>query len=340
MSGERARRAIRGEKTDRIPFMETPAHIGFLKKVSGIDPLENLHASIIKAMEIYDIDMPIFGLPESATTNDPNQYGVGATQWRHEGSNTADILSYDPIIYRNLENCDEKYWENDLNNNFLKLEKELGERYVRQSGTFTTCMHYAAEDLDFEEFLCDCVLEEDAISKMLERCEKLSTIMMSGYAKTNVELMICHDDIANSSSMTVSAEWLRRNVIPRYKRIYKPLLDAKIPVIFMSDGNYMDIIEDIKNLNVSGFFLDTPCMDLKTVVEVCGKDMIYLTGPTPATLNMGTVNDVKDAVKELAELARDLPRFFFHMPGGFTHNTPTENVVAYFDACLEFGKRN
>ena len=38
MSIERARKAIRGEKTDRIPLFHMPGHREFLKKLVGRDP--------------------------------------------------------------------------------------------------------------------------------------------------------------------------------------------------------------------------------------------------------------------------------------------------------------
>ena len=45
------------------------------------------------------------------------------------------------------------------------------------------------------------------------------------------------------------------------------------------------------------------------------------------------------ADQRVAEIGRGLLRFFFHMPGGFTHTMPLENVIAFYEACREYGRR-
>ena len=67
--------------------------------------------------------------------------------------------------------------------------------------------------------------------------------------------------------------------------------------------------------------------------------MIYFTGPSPATVMTKKPAEVKAEMKDIAQIARDCPRFFWNMPGGFPHNMPTENVEAFYEACLEFGGR-
>jgi len=97
----------------------------------------------------------------------------------------------------------------------------------------------------------------------------------------------------------------------------------------------MAVADDLVDAGADGFFLDRPCMDLERLVDRCGRGLIYFTGPPPALMTTGTPAGVRDEMRRLAGIARDLPRFFFHMPGGCMHNMPTENVQAFYEECCE-----
>jgi uroporphyrinogen decarboxylase len=139
--------------------------------------------------------------------------------------------------------------------------------------------------------------------------------------------------------LVMHPDWLRKHLIPRYRQIFQPIKAKGVPILFMTDGNFLEVAADLKNAGADGFFLDTPCMHLESLVERCGRDLIYYTGPSPATLEIGSPHDVQEAVRRLAEIGRELPRFFFHMPGGWTHTMPVENVQCYYESCREYGQR-
>lgn len=340
MSIERARKRIKGKQVDRIPLFEKPAHRGFLLDFVGIDPSGETERSISEAIKKLDIDIIAFDIPpnQNIDLTDPNLYDLSPTGWRNAESTSSDIWGFNPLLHS------ASAFEASQGN--VKWFKSILERNMRLTGgtampigfTFTTCIHYASENLDTEEFLISCISEPEKMSALLDSFESASMPVMEYWAKAKPELMICHDDIASSHGLTLGAEWTRKNLIPRYKRLLKPFIDSDIPVLFMTDGNFLEIAEDIANIGVSGFFLDNPCVTLEEIVPLCGMDMIYYTGPAPALMQNASSEDVAKEVHHIANIAKDLPRFFFHMPGGFPHNMPKENVEAYFDACLKYGK--
>ncbi len=109
----------------------------------------------------------------------------------------------------------------------------------------------------------------------------------------------------------------------------------------MTDGNFSAVAADISALNPDGFLIDAPSVDLEFLVSVAGKDKVYCTGPSPAMFANGSPADIRNEVKWLADIARkDLPRFFFQGLAGFmVPGISTENVAAYYDACLNYGLR-
>ena len=92
MSIERARAALRGEKTDCIPILSTPTHAGWLKKHTGIDPRTDVVGAVIQGIKQLDSDLLIGGIPSRAPaqTDDPNLYGLYTTDWRQKGRGPKD----------------------------------------------------------------------------------------------------------------------------------------------------------------------------------------------------------------------------------------------------------
>jgi len=64
--------------------------------------------------------------------------------------------------------------------------------------------------------------------------------------------------------------------------ILAPFKKKNIPVMFMTDGDFSAIARDLVEAGADGFFIDRPCMDLALLVEQCGPELIYFTGPSPA----------------------------------------------------------
>lgn len=339
MSAERARKALRGELTDRIPLYETPTHPDFLNKLTGINPFTHTVDAVLTAIQKLDIDMTNLLPPQTdATADDTNLYNIyHVAEWRRAGEFDDDIWSYDPIVSRHLPSVEAMTAETQQ-----QIDRDralLGDGTLLVGLTFTTCMHYAAEELDWETFFMACVGEEERIDDLLDRFEAASLRITQSYANTDIEVMFTHDDIAMNTGLLLSPRWMREHIIPRYQRVLKPFKDKGIPILFATDGNFLEIAPDIVAAGADGFFLDTPCVLLEQIVEQCGPDLAYYTGPAPALMETGTARDVRDEMRRMADIARDLPRFFWHMPGGMTYTMPTENVRAFYEGALEFGQR-
>lgn len=346
MSVARARKALRGEKTDCIPLFEMPAHRGFLLKLTGIDPYERTEEAVAEAVRRLDVDLLMGNMPTQVKPDGPGRehlyvdVHLEGTRWRHQGSTRPDIFAYDPAVDRtDAAARPEEKCRRDFQAAIDRDRVLVGETALPMGALFTTCIHYAAEDLRWEDFLVACLLEEERVSALLDRFQAVSAKLMRAWAATDIEVFLAHDDIAMNKGTVLSPDWLRQRLIPRYRELFHPLQERGIPVLFMTDGNFLAVAKDLNEIGADGFFLDTPHISLEDLAAVCGPDKIYFTGPAPSTMTVGTPGAVREEVRRLADIGRELPRFFFHMPGGFPLNTPVENIVTYFEACREYGKR-
>jgi len=343
MSDARARKALRGAPTDCIPLLDQPGHPGFLKKLTGIDPFENTEQAIAKAVALLDIDLLAGSVAHQtqATADAPHLYGLHTTAWRHAGSPRADIVSYDPARDRpgDPAGMDEQTCRAFLQARLDRDRRLVGQTVLPIGFTYTTCIQYAAEDLHWPDFLMATVTGDKHIPALLDRCEAASAKIYRAYAATDVEVLFTHDDIAMTTGLIYSPAWLREQLLPRYRRLFALLKARQIPILFSTDGRFVDVAQDLVAAGADGFFLDTPCVTLEEIVQLCGKSLVYFTGPAPATMRCGTPARIREEIRRMAEIARDLPRFFFHLVGGWTHDTPIANVQAFYEACRKWGAR-
>ncbi len=189
--------------------------------------------------------------------------------------------------------------------------------------------------------MASCLTDEDRVDAMLDRWLECSQKNVGAWLRTPIEVMLTHDDIAMTTGLLLSPDWMRRHIYPRYRELFRPIKESGRVHLFMTDGNFTEAAEDIAALDVDGFFLDSPCVDLEWLAGVAGKDKIYFMGPPPSLFVTGSPADIRAEVKRLADIARDdLPRFFFQGFAAFMiPGASTENVAAYYEACLTYGQR-
>ncbi len=261
--------------------------------------------------------------------------------WRNEETGNADIFQYDPFQRADIAGMDPEAAYQQALNEFTDDQRMYGDFALSIGRTFTTLIQYAAEDLDWVEFMSACITEQEQCERLLDRCLACSQKNIASWLRTDIPIMLTHDDIAMSTGTIFSPDWLRQHLMPRYAQLF-PLIKASGRLhLYMTDGNYSAVAADLAALGVDGFFIDPPCVDLERLANVAGKDRIYFTGVSPAPLMTGPIPAIRDEVKRLADLARqDLPRFFFHSLGAFmVPGVPTEHVAAYFAACEKYGAR-
>lgn len=331
MSIDRARAALHGQPTDRIPLFDMPNHPGFVQKLTGLDPNADAVDAISTAIEKLDVDMMMGSVPRA----------VGfATGWRNQENCRKDIFGYDPSRDRDdIAGMDPEAAYRQAQGE-IDLDTADGRGVALPIGrTFTTCLHYAAEDLDWEEFLMACLTDEEKVSALLDTFQACSEKILAAWMRTTCEVMLTHDDIAMNTGTVQSPDWLREHVISRYPAIFGHVHRRGIPHIFMTDGDFSAVAKDLAEAGAGGFFIDAPCVDLAWLASEVGTDKIFFTGPAPSTVRVGSPAQIREEMKQLADVARDLPKFFFHMPGGWYPDMPTENVQAYYDAVTDFGVR-
>lgn len=148
------------------------------------------------------------------------------------------------------------------------------------------------------------------------------------------------DDVAYKQKLMFSPDFLRRTFIKSLRTVAEPLKAAGVKVIFHSDGYVMDIIDDMIDAGIDGLHPIEPMagMDIAAVKKRWGKDLV-LCGNVDCsqTLPLGTVDDVIEETKACIRAAAPGGGHIIGSSSEIVPSTPVENIIAFYDACREFG---
>jgi hypothetical protein len=149
------------------------------------------------------------------------------------------------------------------------------------------------------------------------------------------------DDIAFKSATMYSPRWLRENWLPRLQYILEPLKKAGIKVIFHSDGNLLEIVDDLVSVGVDGLnpLEQLAGMDLALLKRRWGDKLILVGGiDCSQLLPLGTPEEIREKVRWAIKVAAPGGGFFIGSSSEIVPSTPLENVLAFYEATREFGK--
>lgn len=166
------------------------------------------------------------------------------------------------------------------------------------------------------------------------------------FAKVTAEEQLCPlyfigDDIAYKNGLLFSLSFLRETFLPMLHRCIEPLHEAGIKVIYHSDGNLWQILDEIVDAGINGLNPLEPLagMDLCELKRRYGKRLILVGGiDCSVLLPLGTPQQIRQAVKEAVRIAAPGGGFFIGSSSEITPATPLENVLAFYEACRTFGR--
>jgi hypothetical protein len=133
-------------------------------------------------------------------------------------------------------------------------------------------------------------------------------------------------------------DWYRTYAFPNYKRLFAPIIESGKKLIFTSDGNYTDFIDDVAGCGVHGFVLE-PCTDMAYIAEKYGKTHSFIGNADCRILLSGSRQQIRAEVERCMAIGKDCPGFIMTVGNHIPANTPVENVLYYNEVYEELSKR-
>jgi len=350
---ERAKRTLNFEPTDRVPIYSHLRNPAAIAKVTGMDFWKDPWKATVKAYQLLEIDMvkaiavPVTGKVRPGYKMNPTQYGVYKIE--------PDLRTLEDVVEyaKKLPSEEELKRDFDFEKDAEGYEKAW-RRHQEAVGDSTLicwamggCFDTNIDLMGYENLLSGFLLERGAISAIMRTRAIRNRLHAEAIAskKLSPAIMVC-DDIAYSGALMVSPEVMREEFIPNLKYMIEPFKMAGIKVIYHSDGDLGELVDDLVGTGIDGLHPMEPKagMSLRAVKEKYGmpgsQPRLVLLGNVccSTTLPRGTVEDVEREVKECIDAASPGGGYFIATSSMMGPDVPVENVLAFYETAKRYGR--
>jgi hypothetical protein len=348
VSYERGLAALNLEMTDKIAHTEYLDHDDFIKKVTGIDTTKEtdhlkVKAALCRALD-YDLvwnnhEMPLPAgaretkLGHAVYSNIDNQDNEVYCPFKDED----DVLNFDPVLEYGIEK--KTVMVSYFKERFEKMQKELMPNTLVPGGRYNTLFSACIRTFGWEAFL-STVYEDnyEGFNKILDGFYKITRAEIEAWAETGIKAFITHDDICWTSGGVFNPLWYRTYVFPKYKKMWEPLKEAGIKVLFCADGTFTEFVDDIIEAGADGLIME-PTTDMESIAEKYGKSKVLIGNMDCRILQFNSREEIYNEVKRCADIGKKCPGYFMAVGNHIPNGIPLENVEYYFECLNELSRR-
>lgn len=335
-----------------VPHTEYSAHFHWdlVNRVIGSritaqsTPEEQQAASsaFVKAWDygfMYNTPVDDFIFGDKRTKMGHSVYATGGVDFSSEVSqlfeDPEDVFTFDFF---------EEYGRRDP----AEIARYFNENYQRQMQRYPDCVNTTGiyvsaisgliEICGWDTLLMAAGADYDAFGAFMNRYVEWIGQYFEGLARSDVPLVSVHDDIVWSNGPFLKTDWYRTYLFPNYRKLFAPLHEAGKKILYISDGNYNEFIDDIAACGVNGFVLE-PLTDLSYMAERYGKTHVLVGNADTRILLTGSREDIYAEVKRCMDTAKSCTGFIMAVGNHIPSNTPVDSALWYFDAYQKLSRR-
>jgi len=271
MSFEDGWAAIHLEMPKRVPRTEYSAaqHWELVKEVTGIDVTvdspDDVKAQARRAFVgpkgwNYDVHWSTlissgeFG--EMRTSMGHAVYAAGGTDYNDQITcpfkEPEEVLAFDPMeVFGTKDHA-------ELVRRFEEHYKRNSENTpdgVNMTGVYVTCISGLIALFGWDMLLLAAGVDPEAFGALTNRYAAWVQQYFNAIGDADVPVVMVHDDIVWTSGPILRPDWYREYVFPNYEKYLRPMLDSGKKILFTSDGDYTEFIDDIADCGVHGFVM-------------------------------------------------------------------------------------
>ena len=334
-------KTINLENTDAIAHNETLDHPAFIKKITGIDPFERPQDAMLAVVRALDMDW-MYGIPKGSNkfekgeskrktaTGYVTEWGFTGSGWSEGKAYTEEeVLAFEPMLEFGGKEAMIKRKKAEIA--YVLSDQALaGEDFGVSGLYYTTLFQWFILIFGWDMFLVCAAAYPDEFEFVLNRFAEISELYAHVYAESDLPFFFCHDDLAITRGLVFRPEWYRKYIFPAYERIFAPFKKTGKKIIFVSDGNYIELVDDLFAAGADGIMVDWT-FDLNYLLKTYGKNKIIIGNADTCVLTLGSRQDVKKEAMRCLDAGRDCPGYIIKCSNDLPHNIPLDNMLEYFD---------
>jgi hypothetical protein len=344
--------ALNLEMPPRVPRTEYSAemHWDLIQAVTGIEvgvesPPEVRDRAARAFVKAWNYDLrwstrihgEIFG--SLRTDMGHAAYLAGAEDLREAGrcpfQSPEEVLAFDP--WKAYGNIDQQAWARKFEEHY-QANCRWSPDLVNMTGIYVTCVSGLIEIFGWEMLLAAAGTDPAGFGAVADRYCSWAKQYFEALGAADVPVVMVHDDIVWTSGAIFPPEWYRQYVFPNYRKLFPPILDSGKKLLYTSDGNYTEFIDDVANCGVTGFVME-PTTDMKYVAEKYGRTHVFIGNADTRILLSGPKTAIRAEVERCLSIGKRCPGFFMAVGNHLPPNTPVENALYYNRVYEELSRR-
>ena len=344
--------AINLEMPPRVPRTEysVTAHWELLTAVTGVEVTQDSGNDIKKQaaaafMKAWNFDFlwnTLIGgqvFKKLRTNMGHANYAAGGVDFDDKldcpFKDASDVLNFD--LYETYGERDKDSLVRDFNDHY-RASREYYPDAVAMTGVYVTCMSGLIDIFGWDMLLTAAGEDPEAFGALADRYADWMMQYYNALAESDAPVVMVHDDIVWTEGAFIHPDWYRRFIFPNYRKYFRPLLERGKKIIFTSDGNYTEFIDDIARCGVHGFVLE-PTTDMGYIAERYGKTHAFIGNADTRVLLGGDKNEIRAEVKRCMDIGKRCPGFFMSVGNHIPANTPVGAAIYYNEVYEELGRR-
>ncbi|MGI6705614.1 MAG: uroporphyrinogen decarboxylase family protein [Clostridia bacterium] len=209
---------------------------------------------------------------------------------------------------------------------------------VNMTGIYITCISGLIGIFGWEMLLTAAGLDPKGFGEVTDRYVSWIQQYFEALAEANVPVVMIHDDIVWTSGAIFYPDWYRRYVFPNYRKLFTPLLESGKKIMYTSDGNFTEFIDELVDCGIHGFCLE-PTTDMNYIAEKYGKSHVFIGNADTRILLTGSKEDIYNEVKRCMDIGKACPGYFMAVGNHIPPNTPVENALYYNEIYEKLSRR-
>ncbi|MCM8829633.1 MAG: hypothetical protein NC824_01345 [Candidatus Omnitrophica bacterium] len=340
------------EMTERVGRTEYFDHTEFVRLLTGLDPLSQNKEEAVNAWQKFyqwaGYDFLWFNSDGPVTWDKLGRStDMGHAVYAEKGMDFRDTIKCPFQTPEEVLNFDaaEEYGMPDINGRaeyYKQVHNEVKKDFsdmVIPGGYYKTLISGCIQAFGWDMFLLSVGIDPQRFGEyVLEGFFNLTLANIKAWAKAGIDVFISHDDMVWSEGAIFHPDWYRKYVFPRYKKLWQPLKEKGIKVLFCSDGNFTEFVDDIADAGADGFIFE-PLTSLEYVVEKYGRTHVIMGNADCRIITFGTKQEIEAEVKRCMDTAKKCPGFFMAVGNHIPSNVPIENIYYYFECVNKYGRR-
>lgn len=340
--------ALNLEFTDRVYRTEYSVfgHSALLKKITGMDPATTDNTEIIRAFcRAWDICLhwstniggEWFG--EYRSSMGHAVYAEGGVDRNDDihylFDDEEDVFAFDPE--EKLPHYGQKQLVDHFNRCYANNCAWQPDG-VHMTGIYVSCMSGLIDMLGWNMLLTCAGVDPERFGEFTTRYSLWIENFFKALAASDAPVVMIHDDIVWTEGAFIEPQWYRKFIFPSYRRCFRHLIEAGKKILYTSDGNYTEFVDDIASCGVNGFVLE-PLTDMAYIAEKYGRTHSFIGNADTGILLYGSRDDIYREVKRCMDIGKKCPGFIMAVGNHIPPNTPVDSCLWYDEFCKQLGKR-